>query len=65
MNKTMKENPMDQKIKLDTRQLLGFRLLHANAPSSSLEAKIGMGKGDPILISTLGAKIGLVKPGSE
>ncbi len=57
---------MDQKIKLDTRQLLGFRLLHANAPSSSLEAKIGMGKGDdPILISTLGAKIGLVKPGSE
>lgn len=49
---------MKENIKLDTRQLLGFRLLHANAPSSALEAKIG-GKDDrPAANSALGAKIG-------
>ncbi len=49
---------MKKMIKLDTRQLLGFRLLHAKAPTSALGAKIGEGK--PIA-SSIGSKVGVAK----
>ncbi|WP_196800056.1 hypothetical protein [Thioalkalivibrio sp. ALJT] len=56
----MKTTDRNATVQLDTRQLLGFRLAHANAPTSAVGAKIGDVKPE-VITSAPGAKIGMGK----